>query len=73
MSMLSNWQFARIGFDLWPKHIAHQTAGSQQDTTGRANALEFAGCATRDHVELSMLVSEPHGGGNAYATFAKGR
>src|SRR2546421_8126718 len=73
MRMLSQWQFARIGFDLWPKHVAHQIAGSQEDTTGRANALELAGRATGDHVELPVLVGEPHGGGNANATCAKGR
>src|SRR6266567_9268536 len=70
--MLSNRQFARMSCDLWPKHVAHQIAGSQQDTASAVNALELAGRATGDHVELPLLVGEPHGGGNAHATFAKG-
>src|SRR5690349_731034 len=73
MRMLSNRQFARIRFDLWPKQVAHPIAGSQQDTTGRANALKFAGRATGDHVELPVLVGEPHSGGNTCPTCAKGR
>src|SRR6266568_6258495 len=73
MSMLSNWQFVRIRFDLWPKHVAHQITGSKEDTTSSANALDLAGRATRDHVELTVLVGKPHGSRNANATLAKGR
>ncbi len=71
--MLSNRQFTRIGFDLWPKHVAHPIAGSQQDEASRANALELTGRATGDQVELLVLLGEPHGGGYAHATCAKGR
>src|ERR1700730_18575647 len=70
--MLSNRQFACIRSDLWPKHVAHQIAGSQEDTTSNANALELAGRATGEHVELPVLVGEPHGIGNDHTTFAKG-
>src|SRR6266568_152130 len=59
------------GFDLWPKNFAHQITGSQQDTTIVANALDLAAGATRDHVELALSMSKPHGGRNANATFAK--
>src|SRR5437588_12935880 len=73
MSMLSHRQLARIAFELWPERVAHPIAGSHQDAARRANALELAGRATGDHVELPVPVGEPHGGGNAHAACAKGR
>src|SRR5437764_7616516 len=71
MSMFSLRKLTRISFDLGPKQVAHPIAGSHQDAARRANALELAGRATGDHVELPVLVGEPHGSGNAYATCAK--
>src|SRR5438132_13213159 len=71
MSMLSNWQFVRTRFDLCPKHVAHQIAGSQEDMTSSTNALDLTGRAARDHGEFPVLMSEPHGSGYPNAAPAK--